>query len=62
MFTEMVSFFFLWSICIRLVLIGAKRKPDRLDHDMSSFVESCRSCCIVMLVELRGHNDEVVCI
>lgn len=53
MFTEMVSFFFLWLISIRLVLFGAKRKPEILDHDISTLVESCRSCWIVILLELR---------
>lgn len=44
MFTEMVSFFFLWLISIRLVLFGAKRKLDILDHNISALVESCKSC------------------
>lgn len=53
MFTEIVSFFLLWLISIRLVLLGANRKPDVLDHNISLLVESCRNCCIVRLLELR---------
>lgn len=38
---------------IRLVLFGAKRKPDILDQDSSLLVESCSNCWIVLLLVLR---------